>query len=192
MLHIYHPNKAVKGFACSFWYSERDSAIYATLVKQSGWDERSQNGTFKDSLKDPTKKVNIKLSFIEAGGILDCIERNRPFSQYHDSEAAPKQISFTPWVGKAWTKADGTEMPATQNGFSFSITVLDKQDTTAKNPFFIGLSYAEARYIREFLLFCMHKNFKAFKSSPPQAFSSEAVPSNNASAPAVKDELTGM
>lgn len=164
MIHIYHPNKAVKGFACSFWYSDRDQSVYATLIKQAGWDDRTKNGTFKASLNDPTKKVNIKLSFTEVGGILDCIERNRPFSQYHDSDASPKQISFTPMMSKAWTDAADVAHPATQSGFSFTVSVIDKQDTTQKNPFYIALTFAEARYIREYLLFCIHKYFNSFQN----------------------------
>lgn len=163
--HIYHPTKTVKGFACSFWFSDRDCSLYATLIKQAGWDEKTQNGTFKGSLKDPNKKVNIKLSWIEASAILDCIERNRPFNTYHDQDDFPKAITFTPWMGKAFTDGEGNQRPATQNGFSFTITVKNKQDTTQQNAFFIGLTFAEARYIREFLIHALHKHFK--KTSTP-------------------------
>jgi hypothetical protein len=208
MIHIYHPNKAVKGFACSFWFSDRDNCIFATILKQSGWDDKTQNGTFKASMTDPTKKVNIKLSFIEIGGILDCIERNRPFSQYHDSDASPKQISFSPWMAKAWTDASDVVHPATQSGFSFSVSVIDKQDTTQKNAFYIGLSFAEARYIREFLIYSMHRYFSGFKSTTARVISepeqiapepeeprSEPIipkPVNNPAPIVVEDPLTGF
>jgi hypothetical protein len=172
MNHIYHPTKSVKGFACSFWYSDRDNAVYATLIKQAGWDEKTQNGTFKDSLNDPNKKVNIKLSFVEVAAILDCIERNRPFSNYHDQDDFPKQISFTPWMSKAFTDGEGNAHPASQNGYSFTITVKNKQDTSQSNAFYIGLNFAEARYIREFLIHSMHKHFR---KTP--------APNYNASAP---------
>jgi len=159
MIHIYHPNKSVKGFACSFWYSEKDSTIFATLIKQSGWDEQSQNGTFKDSLNDPTKKVNVKLDYVEAAAILDCVERNRPFKAFHDNEESPKSIAFTPWM-----QGEGTA--ATQRGYSFSITVGSKQDSAFKNSFYIGLTFAEARLIREFIVNAMHKHFN--RPLPPR------------------------
>lgn len=153
MIHIYHPNKAVKGFATSFWYSERDDTIFATLIKQSGWDDVKQNGIFKGSIDDPNKKVNIKLEYTEISAILDCIDRGRPFTNFHDNDEFKKSISFTPWMGQ-----DNAGV-AVQRGFSFSVTVQSKQDSTFKNSFYIGLTYAEARLIREFLIFTLHSHF---------------------------------
>jgi hypothetical protein len=160
MIHIYHPNKAVKGFACSFWFSHKHNSFFATLIKQSGWDDQNQNGTFKDSLKDPNKKVSIKLSEIEVCSILDCVERNRPFSTFHDAEESPKSISFTPWMAAAGASAIDDDTPAKtqQRGFSFSI-VVNPKDETKKNSFYIGLTFAEGRYIREFLIHYLHHQF---------------------------------
>lgn len=160
MIHIYRPNKAVKGFACSFWYSDRDDSFYATIIKQSGWDDAKQVGSFKDSLDDPTKKVNIKLSDFEACAILDCIERNRPFSTFHQFDEAPKSIQFIPWVITPPADMDGNKQPPTQKGFSFTVTINDKADATKKNSFYIGLSYADARLVREFIIHCLHAGFK--------------------------------
>lgn len=190
-IHLYHPNKAIKGFACSFWFSDRNDAVFATLIKQSGWDEKNQNGTFKESLNDPNRKVSIKLSYVEVSAILDCIERNRPFTTFHDSEEAPKSINFIPWLN-----ADKTI-----KGYSFSITVGNKQDSTFKNSFYIGLTFAEARYIREFLIFCLNAHFiktragtssvaqlsdnKPARNPEPQA---ESEPPNNTQAPESKKD----
>jgi hypothetical protein len=147
-IHIYHPNKRSTGFATSFWYSDRDDSFFATLLKQSGWDEARQNGVFKDSKNDPLKKVNIKLSPTEIAGILDCIERNRPFSGFHDADESPKQIKFEPWITDGNTK-----------GYSFSVTVKSKSDSAFSNPFYIGLTFAEARLVREFLIYSLHRHF---------------------------------
>lgn len=163
MPHIYHPNKNITGFACSFSNSERDNVVFATLVKQSGWDAQSQNGTFKASLDDPTRHVNIKLSDTEISAICDCIERNRPFSSFHDNDKNPKGIKFEPWLSKP---TDGSA-PVVK-GYSFSIVVGDKQDTTYKNPFYIGLTFPEARLIREYLLFSLQRHFynDSYKQEP--------------------------
>lgn len=179
-IHIYHPNKAVKGFACSFWFSERDNSLYATLIKQSGWDDKNQNGTFKASLNDPTKKVNIKLSPVEACGILDCIERNRTFSTFHDFEESPKAISLAPWMNNPIADDDGNRPPAVQKGFSFSVSVNNKSDPTNKNSFYIGLTFAEARYIREYILHCLHLTFedKRYIASPEPVQNMPAPSSN--------------
>ena len=182
-IHIYHPNKAVKGFACSFWYSDRDNSLFATLVKQSGWDENNGkgNGTFKGSMSDPTKHINIKLSEIEACGILDCIDRNRPFSSYHDFGDSPKAISFIPYVSAAIKDVDGNETPATQKGYSFTV-LCNPKDTTNKNSFYIALNFAEARYVREYIMNYLQTIFK--KVSKPTSITSplpEASPINQSS-----------
>lgn len=175
MIHIYHPNKAVKGFACSFWFSERDRSFYASLIKQSGWDEKSQNGVFKDSLNDPNKKVSIKLSLTEVCAILDCIERNRPFNTYHDNENSPKSIAFTPWMGKPAVDDDGNISAPTQQGFSFGVTTGGKQGTD-KNPFYIGLKYEEARLVREFIIYALHRYFERGMNQTTQSVPSVSVP----------------
>ncbi len=157
-IHIYHPTKTVKGFACSFSESSKDGSFYASIIKQAGYDDKTGNGTFKDSLKDPNKHVNIKLSAIELGGILDCIERNRPFSSFHDAEVVIKGISFSPWMNKPIADEEGKTPAAIQNGFSFSVNVTNKDDK-AKNSFYIGLNFAEARTIREYLIWLLHRRF---------------------------------
>lgn len=154
MLHIYHPNKGITGFACSFWNSDRDDTVFATLVKQSGWDDASGNGTFKASFNDPNRHVNIKLSDTEVAAILDCIERNRPFSSFHDGDQSPKTIKFEPWMSKATA-----DEPAVIKGYSFSISVGNKQDSTSKIAYYIGLTFPEARLIREYLLFALNRHF---------------------------------
>lgn len=154
MPQIYHPNKNNTGFACSFTQSDKDRTIFATLIKQSGWDPNKKIGIFRDSRNDPNKNVNIKLESVEVAGILDCVDRNRPFSTMHDGKKYIKSIQFVPWMNKV---PEG-EKP-TQKGYSFSITVTDKEDSTSKNSFYIGLTFAEARLIKEFLIFSLRKTF---------------------------------
>jgi hypothetical protein len=151
-IHYYHPSSSGNGFACSFWFSERDQTVYATLLKQSGWDAKTRIGSFKDSLNDDSKKINVKLGMKEVAAILDCIERNRPFTAFHDFDDKPKSVNFVPWMSKDTTPV--------LKGYSFSVTVTNKQDSTFKNAFFMGLTFAEAREIREFFIFCYHRYFE--------------------------------
>ncbi len=150
MLAFYKPNKNNKGFAASFTYSERDNNVYATILRQCGFSDETQKGIFKASKDDPEAHVNIKLSSTEVGGILDCIERGRPLSKYHENDEKPKSISFS-----QWKDAEGN-----QKGFSFSITVTNKQDASYKNAFYIGFSFEEARTLREALVYALHRQFE--------------------------------
>ena len=155
-LHYYHPNKSSTGSACSFADSFNNDCIYASILKQSGWDEKSGNGTFKASLDNKETSVMVKLSDLEVAAILDCIERGRPFSTYHDGDSA-KQIQFIPWFSK--TPVDEGKKPE-QRGFSFSITstIVSGEEST-KYSFYIGLNFAEARLLREFLINSINSHF---------------------------------
>jgi hypothetical protein len=180
-IHLYHPNKAVKGFAASFWYSDRDDTVFATLIKQSGWDDQKQNGIFKGNLDDPNGRVNIKLDYVEIAAILDCIERGRPFNNFHDHDNTPKTITFTPWIDKTNNQ---------QKGYSFTITVTSKEDSTHKNPFYIGLTFAEGRLIREFLIFTLNSHFQHLRSV--NQLKSMARAAHPSPAPEASQEIQGQ
>lgn len=158
-VHIYHPNKVSSGFACSFSDGLNGDCMFASILKQSGWNESTRTGTFKASLDDKNSFANIKLSDLEVAAILDCVERGRPFSTYHDGDV-PKTIQFTPWFSKQVN--EDTNKPD-QRGFSFAITVSSKEDPTIKNSFYIGLNFAEARLIREYLLNSLNSHFNIDK-----------------------------
>jgi hypothetical protein len=165
-IHIYHPNKNNTGFACSFSLSPKDKCtIFTSIIKQAGWDATKQVGTFKDSKNDPTRNVNVKLEEVEVAAILDCIDRNRAFSTVHDSDKLMKSIKFEPWMNRLSDESIKAGEKPTQKGFSFSVTVTDKQDSTKKNSFYIGLTYAEGRLVREYLMFALQKSFAAEPNS---------------------------
>lgn len=146
---IYHPSKSLKGSAASFFYSVKNDCILATIMKQSGWDEVKGVGIFQD--KTPEMKATIKLGQVEIGGILDCIERNRPFKTVHDFDKKLTTINFSPYYDKVDT--------AKQIGYDFSFNVSDKEDSTKKDSFFIRFNLAEGRLIREHLIYMLHRQF---------------------------------
>ena len=154
ILALYKPNKNNTGHACSFSQS-KDGTVFSAILKQSGWDETKKVGSFLASRNDPLKNVNIKLSQVEVAAILDCLERNRPYSTLHDSDKQQKSIQFIPWINKPMNEG---EKPV-QKGFSFSISVTDKQDSTTKNAFYIGITFPEGRLIRAYLDNALNKSF---------------------------------
>lgn len=146
-IHIYHPSKSGKGFACSFW-GGKDGSLFFTLVKQSSWNESTQTGSFKESLGDPTKITNVKMSQIEAAAIIDCIESQRPFSTVHKNDDYTKSITFGPWMFNS--PALGTNKPpAIHKGYSLAVNIT--KDSGEKNAFYIGFSFPEARLLKEYI-----------------------------------------
>ena len=152
MIQFYKPNKKVTGSACSFWLND-DGSIMASLIKQDGWNNQKNTGSFSKNKDNPNGRVIVKLGETEIASIIDCLETNRKWSTYHRSSKQSLQINFGPY-----------ERNGDQLGFSFSVNKQDAEDSTNKVGFLIGFNFGEGRYLKEFLAFLLNKKFNAFQS----------------------------
>ena len=148
MIQFYKPNPKNTGSACSFW-SNYDGSIMASLIKQASWDNNAKKGSFAQNKDNPNKSVILKLNPTEVGGLIDSIETNREFSNYHNSQNQTLQIKFAPYI-----RNDA------QVGFSFSVYKQDKEDSNNKASYVIGFTFSEARYLKEFLIYVLRKIFE--------------------------------
>lgn len=148
MIQFYKPNPKNTGSACSFW-SNYDGSIMASLIKQASWDNNAKKGSFAQNKDNPNKRVIVKLNPTEVGGLIDSIETNREFSNYHNSQNQTLQIKFAPYI-----RNDA------QVGFSFSVYKQDKEDSNNKASYVIGFTFSEARYLKEFLIYVLRKIFE--------------------------------
>jgi len=153
MIQFYKPNPKTTGSACSFW-SNYDGSIMASLIKQASWDNNAKKGSFAKNKDNPNKRVIVKLNPAEVGGLIDSIETNREFSNYHTSQNQTLQIKFAPYIRNG-----------DQVGFSFSVFKQDKQDSTNKASYVIGFTFPEARYLKEFLIYVLRKIFEKERES---------------------------
>lgn len=142
MIQFYKPNPKVTGTACSFWLG-KDGSIMASMIKQDSWNEAKKTGAFSKNKDNPQKRVIVKLSRIEIAGIIDAMERNVEFSQYHSSQNQVLQIKFCVYMDKQTQK---------QKGYSFSVNKQEKDDSTKKTGFIIGFLFSEARLLKHDLL----------------------------------------
>jgi len=120
-----------------------------SLIKQASWDSNAKKGSFAKNKDNPNKRVIVKLNPSEVGGLIDSIETNREFSNYHTSQNQTLQIKFAPYM------RDGNQI-----GYSFSVFKQDKQDSTNKASYVIGFTFPEARYLKEFLIYVLRKIFE--------------------------------
>jgi hypothetical protein len=158
MISFFHPTSKNTGYACSFSQNSKDGTIFAALLKQDSWDTAKHIGGFLGSRGNPDKHVNIKLNATEVSAILDSIDRYRIFSTVHTSDKDTKSINFGLWLSKPDpNKPDEKPQP---KGYSFSITLTDKEDSTRKISWYIGLTFAESRLIREFLIYALNRMFE--------------------------------
>lgn len=148
MIQFYKPNPKNSGSACSF-YKTRDGAIMFSMIKQSSWDESKKTGSFQKNKNDPKGNVKVKLSLIEASGFLETIEKDSEFKEYHNSQNQSTQIRFVPYVDKNTNE---------RKGFSLSVYKQAK-DSQDKLSFLIGLTFKEARLLKEYLTYVIRDSF---------------------------------
>lgn len=159
-MKLYKPNKSVKGSALSINFSAKtdkegikgDKSFYFQLVSQTGWDDKSGNGTFKDG-----KKIIVKFAPHEISGIIAAIRKNISLADtmnvkyvYHNNDATATNITFEPHFksekqGENWVKTN------VQNGFIFRVTKTDKNNEQNKDTISIGFTWAEVELLRAVL-----------------------------------------
>ena len=165
-MNYYKPNSKNTGHACSFWLSPKDNRFYACLIKQDSWNSAKRTGSFAQNVNNPQKKVVIKLSHFEIGGILDSMDNKREFNGYHDGAVTQFSTSFkfSPYM------KDGAQI-----GHSFMVTKSSKEDSTNKVSFVIGFNFAEGRILKEQLQFLLAKSFeKGLSNLEPKVQNNES------------------
>jgi hypothetical protein len=138
MLQYYKPNSKNTGHACSVRVADKE--FFIEIIKQASWDPNSKTGSFAQNRKNPAANTSIKINTVEAAGIIDTIETNRPFSAFHSTEKTTAQINFDAYIREG-----------NQIGFSFRVS--KGATNEGKASFVIGFTFPEARLLKEYLQF---------------------------------------
>jgi hypothetical protein len=158
MISFYKPTPKVTGTAMSFYLNKRDNSFFSNLIKQDSWDDSRKIGSFQKNKKVQGKNVNIKFSQTEIASIIDAVDRNIEITGYHGSNQVVR-FSFGPYIPKTKTP-DGEWVEGTQQkGFSFRVTRESKEDSTNKQSYVIGLTFPEAKLLREHLVYLLKAGF---------------------------------
>ena len=150
MISFYKPNSKNNGTACSFSVNPRDGSIWSSLIKQSGWNEKTKTGSFMDNKDNPQKSAKIKYSITEAAGLLEALDKNTEFSAYHSSEQQITKIKFAPYI-----------RDEKQVGFSYSVQKESKENVENKQSYLIGFYFNESRLLKEFLQYSLNCIFES-------------------------------
>ena len=119
---------------------------------QTGWNESERTGSFKEG-----KKIVVKLSPTEVGGILAAISKNTTLAAamgqeyvYHDGEKTATTIYFGPHFKK---EKKGEQWVDTTNQIGFGVRVVktEKANKENKEQLSIGLTYAETELLVNYL-----------------------------------------
>lgn len=159
-MKLYKPNKSNKGSALSVNFSARtdkdgakgDKSFYFQLVHQNGWNEKTQNGVFKDG-----KKVIVKFAPHEAAAMVSAINRNSSMADamntkyvYHDGDSYATTITFEPYF-KSENKNGTWVKTGNQVGFSFKVTKKSKQNDQDTDTIMIGFNWGETELLKQYL-----------------------------------------
>jgi len=143
MIQFYKANPKVTGTACSFSVNPKDKSVYASLIKQKSWDDKTKTGRF-----DADSKCITKLSTMELGALIHAIESKTDWSAYHGTQTRATKMNFSPY------SQGGNE------GFNFRVTADSKEDSENKSTYSMGFRYGEAEVLKQYFSFAMQSIFQ--------------------------------
>jgi hypothetical protein len=144
MIQFYKANPKVTGTACSFSVNPKDKSVYASLIKQKSWDDKSKTGRF-----DADNKCITKLNIMELGALVNAIDTKTDWSAYHGTQTRATKMNFAPY------SQGGNE------GFNFRVTADSKEDSEKKATYSMGFRYGEAEALKQYFVFSMQSIFQA-------------------------------
>jgi len=137
-MQVYKPNSRNTGALCSFSVtsSGKSQGIYAEILKQKTWDEKSKTGTF-DTTKE--NKINLKFTVAEIAAMsIICQKQKGEATFFHNTGEVTSSIKF--YIYNRKDKDSGVETPA---GIALSVT---KGDKKASVPFTFAEAFALSRW----------------------------------------------
>ncbi len=152
-LQFYRANKNNTGVAVSFNFGpnrEKTSIdLYASGIKQSGWNAQTNSGSFKGNAQDANKIINMKFSEFEVGGLIYALENKDSFGAYHKSDAGVTTASVRLYVPEKIKTAQGFVDNTKKTATGMSITL--KKDGENAPSFPLTVSFGEATALAIYL-----------------------------------------
>lgn len=104
-IEFYKPQKSGNGTCATFdcvtsLEDPKKNGFYINLLKQSGWDESTRTGSFKENVNDPEKHKKIKINDTEICNFLQVLEAGdkHKFSTVHKNGTKTTPIFFEPYI----------------------------------------------------------------------------------------------
>lgn len=163
---IYKPNSKNSGAAFSFEIGnlkEGSVGFFISAVQQSGWNDKTKTGSFKDNAKDPNKSTTVKMSPHEMGEFLSSFSSRIPYTAFHKNNDDNTVISLTPWDKERKIKGKDGEKTYQSPAFGLSIS------KNSSSQFKIGIEAGEVEVLKviinEFISQVLQAEKDAYKKS---------------------------
>jgi hypothetical protein len=152
-LALYKPNS--KNTGCAFNFSigndkKKEPVVYANAIQQFSWDEKKRTGNFSGNASDPDKKINLKFTEFEIGGMISAFKKRNEFSSYHAYEDNKTTIKCVPWDKKSKVRNGDKEEWVTLPAFGITFT------RNGNQSFRIPLEPGEVENLCEFFKFYLN------------------------------------
>lgn len=183
-ISLYKPNS--KNTGCAFNFSigknkKKEPVIYVNAIQQFSWDDKKKVASFSGNANDPDKKINLKFTEFEIGGIISSFKNRNEFSSFHSYEENKTSIKFAPWDKKTKVKNGDKEEWVVVPAFGINLT------RNGSQVFRIPLEPGEVENLTEFFKYFLQslyehrhleesKRLQEYKSKSENTTVSEEAP----------------
>lgn len=124
-ISLYKPNS--KNTGCAFNFSignnrNKEPVVYVNAIQQFSWDDNKKTGNFSGNASDPDKKINLKFTEFEIGGVISAFKNRNEFSSFHAFEENKTSIKCIPWDKKTKVKDGDKDKWITLPAFGITFT----------------------------------------------------------------------
>lgn len=178
-ISLYKPNS--KNTGCAFNFSigqnkKKEPVVYVNAIQQYSWDDKKKTASFSGNSSDPDKKINLKFTEFEIGGVISAFKHRNEYSSFHAYEDNKTSIKFVPWDKKTKVKNGDEEkwiiLPA------FGITFTRNGSQTFRIPLEPGEVENLIEYFRYYLN-CLYDHRKIEESKRMQEYKSNKSSNQN-------------
>lgn len=178
-ISLYKPNS--KNTGCAFNFSigqnkKKEPVVYVNAIQQYSWDDKKKTASFSGNSSDPDKKINLKFTEFEIGGVISAFKHRNEYSSFHAYEDNKTSIKFVPWDKKTKIKNGDEEKFVTLPAFGITFT------RNGSQTFRIPLEPGEVENLTEYFkyyLTCLYEHRKIEESKRMQEYKSKNSTSQN-------------
>jgi hypothetical protein len=178
-ISLYKPNS--KNTGCAFNFSigqnkKKEPVVYVNAIQQYSWDDKKKTASFSGNSSDPDKKINLKFTEFEIGGVISAFKHRNEYSSFHAYEDNKTSIKFAPWDKKTKVKNGNEEKWITVPAFGITFT------RNGSQTFRIPLEPGEVENLSEYLKYylnCLYEHRRIEESKRMQEYKSKNSASQN-------------
>lgn len=113
---FYKANSKITGCGTTFYLSNERDCVFLNMIQQSGWNDQTKKGSFKDNIGNPEKSISVKINVDELGGILAALKTFGEWNAFHTFADNKTQLKFAVWDRSQLKKPNAMSFVVTKNG----------------------------------------------------------------------------